>query len=197
MTLGTSARATFPLEPISILRWKNGRFDPLRSSHDAPSGRPDVSFRYKVVDFRDLDGERLLASERVGDNVIAILTRLRDRGDAVREVVRRISELEGSQRELALEQLIISGGIRRLEEFIEREARKVPLLDDIMDNKVLGREYKRGLQEGELTLLRRQIEKRFGAVPNGTRNARLAPARRDEPRRSTDVKPARFSGPAR
>jgi hypothetical protein len=31
---------------------------------------------------------------------------------------------------------------------------------------VLGREYKRGLQEGELTVLRRLIEKRFGAVPN-------------------------------
>jgi hypothetical protein len=30
---------------------------------------------------------------------------------------------------------------------------------------VLGREYKRGLQQGELTVLRRQIEKRFGAIP--------------------------------
>jgi hypothetical protein len=50
----------------------------------------------------------------------------------------------------------------------------MPLLDDISDNKVLGREYKRGLQEGrqvgiregQLIILRRQIEKRFGAIPN-------------------------------
>lgn len=142
---------------------------------------PDVSFRYRVVDIRELDGERLLASEQVGDNVIAILTRLRDREGAIHEIVRRISELEGSQRELALRQLIILGGLRRLEESIEREARKMPLLDDILDNKVLGREYKRGVeqgvqqgvlqgvqqgvQQGELTLLRRMIEKRFGAVP--------------------------------
>ncbi|MDQ2899173.1 MAG: DUF4351 domain-containing protein [Acidobacteriota bacterium] len=150
---------------------------------------PEVLFRYEVVDIRDLDGERLLASERVGDNVIAILTRLRDREGAIHEIVRKISELEGSERELALRQLVTLGGLRRLEEVIEREARKMPLLDDIMDNKVLGREYKRGLQEGvqegmqqgvregmqqgvregmrqgELTLLRRLIEKRFGAVP--------------------------------
>ncbi len=49
----------------------------------------------------------------------------------------------------------------------------MPLFIDILDNKVLGREFKRGLQEGiqegelkgELTVLRRLIEKRFGAMP--------------------------------
>jgi len=38
----------------------------------------------------------------------------------------------------------------------------MPILNDILDNKVLGREFKRG----ELTVLRRQIEKRFGAIPS-------------------------------
>ena len=42
----------------------------------------------------------------------------------------------------------------------------MPILNDILDNKVLGREFKRGVQEGELTVLRRQIEKRFGALPS-------------------------------
>ena len=37
----------------------------------------DVSFRYRAIDIRELDGERLLESEGVGDNVIAILARLR------------------------------------------------------------------------------------------------------------------------
>ena len=41
----------------------------------------------------------------------------------------------------------------------------MPILGDTLDNRVLGREYKRGLQEGELTVLRRVIEKRFGAIP--------------------------------
>lgn len=42
----------------------------------------------------------------------------------------------------------------------------MPILNDILDNKVLGREYKRGLQDGELTVLRRQVEKKFGPLPS-------------------------------
>ena len=38
----------------------------------------------------------------------------------------------------------------------------MPILNDLLDNKVLGREFKRG----ELTVLRRLIEKRFGAIPS-------------------------------
>jgi len=48
----------------------------------------------------------------------------------------------------------------------------MPIHIDILENKVLGREYKRGLQEGELKVLRRQIEKRFGPIP-GWAEARL------------------------
>jgi hypothetical protein len=70
-------------------------------------------------------------------------------------------------------QLLILAGLRRLEETVEREARKMPVHIDILANKVLGREFKRGLQEGrqegrqegELTVLSRLIERRFGAVP--------------------------------
>ena len=50
----------------------------------------------------------------------------------------------------------------------------MPILNDILDHEVLGREYKKGVQqgrqegrqEGELTILRRQIQKRFGTIPN-------------------------------
>ena len=126
----------------------------------------DVWFRYRAIDIRELDGERLLESEEVGDNVIAILARLRDHKDAVRRIVERIAGLVAAERETALGQLLILAGLRHLEETVEREARKMPILDDILDNKVLGREFKRGLQEGELTVLRRLIEKRFGAIPS-------------------------------
>jgi predicted transposase YdaD len=44
---------------------------------------PDLSFRYRLIDIRDLDGDRLLESEDLGDNVIAILSRLRDDRSAV------------------------------------------------------------------------------------------------------------------
>jgi len=81
----------------------------------------------------------------------------------------RIAGLVAAERETALGQLLILAGLRHFEETVEREARKMPILNDILDNKVLGREFKRG----ELTVLRRQIKKRFGAIP-GWAEERLA-----------------------
>lgn len=52
---------------------------------------PEFSFRYRAVDIRTLDGDRLLESTAVGDNVIAILTRLRDHKEAVRRIIERIA----------------------------------------------------------------------------------------------------------
>jgi hypothetical protein len=36
---------------------------------------PGFSFRYEVIDLRDVDGDTLLASDNLGDNVLAIVTR--------------------------------------------------------------------------------------------------------------------------
>jgi hypothetical protein len=126
---------------------------------------PDFSFRYRAVDIRTLDGDRLLESGEIGDNVIAILTRLRDHKEAVRRIVERIAGLPAAEREVSMGQLLVFSGLRHLEETVEQEARKMPIHIDILENKVLGREYRRGLQDGELTVLRRQIEKRFGPLP--------------------------------
>jgi hypothetical protein len=56
-------------------------------------------------------------------------------------------------------------GLRGLEEIVEEEARNVPVLNEILEHKVLGREFKRGRQEEALIMLRRLIEGRFGSVP--------------------------------
>jgi hypothetical protein len=89
---------------------------------------PSLKFRYESSDIRDFAGERLLESHHIGDNEVAILTRLRNR--------------------------------RRLEEVVEREARTMPVFNPIMDNKVLGREIKRGSVVSETKLPRRMIEAR-------------------------------------
>jgi hypothetical protein len=138
--------------------------EPLRM--DCELRGPGCWFRFESRDMRDLDGDRLLESPEVGDNVIAVLGRLRSENDAVRRIVERIAASTAAEREAALAQLLILSGLRRLEPTVEREVRKMPILKDIMDHQVLGREFKRGLLEGELTVLRRQIEKRFGAVPS-------------------------------
>lgn len=41
--------------------------------------------QYRVIDIRGLDGAELMASENLGDNLIAILTRLRDNGGGARD----------------------------------------------------------------------------------------------------------------
>jgi hypothetical protein len=148
---------------------------PLRM--DSELRGADVWFRYSVIDIRSVDGDRLLESPEVGDNVIAILARLRDHKDAVRRIVVKVAGLVAAEREVALGQLMILAGLRHLEETVEQEARKMPILNDILDHKVLGREFKKGLREGELKglqegelkgelkVIRRLMQKRFGALP--------------------------------
>lgn len=141
----------------------------------------NLSFEYQIADVRDFDGEQLLESSQTGDNVIAVLARLRDGREAVRRILARIALLERSDREVAFRQLMTLAGLRSLAGCVEQEASKMPILDDIMDHEVIGRERRRGIeigrkegrqegrqegqQEGELKLLCRQIEKRFGAIP--------------------------------
>src|SRR6516162_2855683 len=49
---------------------------------------PHLKYSFRLVDVRDLDGERLLKSGKVDDNIIALLTRIADQRKAVRLVVR-------------------------------------------------------------------------------------------------------------
>ena len=89
----------------------------------------------------------------------------------------RIAGLEPGERDAPLAQLMVLAGLRNLGSVIEEEAKKMPILNDILDHEVLGREYKKGLeagvqqgrqrgvQEGEAAMIRRQIAERFGAMP--------------------------------
>jgi len=130
---------------------------------------PDWFFEYRLIDIRSLDGERLLESGDVGDNVIAILARLRDDKEAVHKIVERIAGLAPAERETALTQLTILAGLRHLARTVEQEARNMPIDLDIRDHETLGpiiiEAERKARQEGDLTILRRLIEKRFGALP--------------------------------
>ena len=151
--------------------------EPLRMDSELAGEDLSFRYRYRLVDIRELDGERLLASGHAGDNILAILTGLRGSQETVQRILKAIAGLERPERELALEVLFLLAGLRELEETVEQEARKMPVFNDILENKVLGREFKRGraegiaegmkegVQRGELTLLRRQMVKRFGEIP--------------------------------
>jgi len=123
-----------------------------------------------LIDIRTLDGDRLLESDEVGDNVIAILAQLRDHKEAVRKIFARIAGLAAAERETALTQLLILAGLRHLATTVELEAQNMPIDLDIRDHEVIGPwiidAERKGERKGELTVLRRQIEKRFGAIPS-------------------------------
>lgn len=78
---------------------------PLRMESKLQS--TSVSFEYRLIDIRELDGTVLLESADVGDNIIAILARLRDHKEAVHRIVKRIAGLAATEREKALGQLFI------------------------------------------------------------------------------------------
>jgi hypothetical protein len=130
---------------------------------------PGLAFWFELVDIRELDGVRLLASRELGDNVLAVLTRLGSQPDIVRRVLKRIAVGPAGKRDLALAELLIIAGLRRLTDEVKREAEKMPILLDIMDNEVFGPLIRKGLKqgraEGQMELLVEMTEQRFGSIP--------------------------------
>ena len=134
---------------------------------------PDLSYRFHMVDIRDLDGEALLASRNLGDNVIAILTAIGSQPGTVRRILERIANGPAAERDEALAEFLILAGLRRLKDEVKKEARRMPIHLDIMDNELIGpliREKQKEAVEDARTghhieFFLGQIEKRFGRVP--------------------------------
>jgi predicted transposase YdaD len=138
---------------------------------------PWGTFRYRLIDIRELDGEPLLASGRLEDNVIAILMRLSDEREAVRQILARIRVAEPAELGTALEELTILAGLRKLGEVIRREIEQMPILDKLIDHDLLGPILRKGIRQGrkegkregkllgQRLVIGRLIEKRFGPVP--------------------------------
>jgi hypothetical protein len=68
---------------------------------------PGTFVRFDLVDIREMDGERLLASANFGDNVLALLTRLGEQREAVRRILEQIAARRPGEREEALAELFI------------------------------------------------------------------------------------------
>jgi hypothetical protein len=141
---------------------------PLRMTGDFHANG-ELVFRYRVVDIRELDGRKLLDSDGIGDNVLAILARLGDKREAVRHIVEKAARLDSPARRAALEQLSILAGLRKLAPLVKEEVSRMPITEDILKHEIIGPAYRQGrqegLQEGEMRILRRQLVTRFGQIP--------------------------------
>jgi predicted transposase YdaD len=116
------------------------------------------AFEYALIDIRDLDAAELLRSSRIEDNLLAVLTRLQDKIVMVREILARIGKLDDAQRQDALDLFLIISGLRRLELTVREEARKMPILNDILDHQVLGPAIRQGLEQGRREGLEKGLE---------------------------------------
>lgn len=173
---------TFASLPRQIVLYVG--YEPLRMP-DRLIGE-DIQFRYRAVDIRELDAEPLIESERVGDNVLAILARLRAQATDVKRILDRIAGAPVSQRERALRQLTILAGLRRLRSIIETETNAMPVVLDIMDHDLFGpvmREgiakgmkqgIEQGMKQGLLKTVRKLAERRFGKITPQTEERLLA-----------------------
>jgi predicted transposase YdaD len=109
----------------------------------------DFTYRYRLVDVRELDGDWLIESEAISDNMVGVLAGLRDPQQAVRRVLDKIAALSTGRRGPAFRQLRIISGMRpSMLEFVQQEARKMPILTDIREHPLFEQDYKRGLQKG-------------------------------------------------
>jgi hypothetical protein len=141
---------------------------------------PGLSFHYSLVDIRSLDGDLLLNSSHLGDNVIAILAGLRDHKEAIHKILERIAGLERAERDVALTQLTVLAGLRRLAGDVEREAQNMPIDLDIRDHETLGpiivraeqqamergmqRGLEKGVHQGELVVLTKWAREKLSTM---------------------------------
>ncbi len=146
----------------------------------------NLSFRYEVVDIRSIDCRELLDSPSLEENILAILCRIDNQKEVIQEILYRISELPIKARADALTRLVILSRLRRLETVVKTEAEEMSLTFNVMENDVLRplfmkaqmdseqigiqigeqRGEQRGEQKGEAKILTRQLQRRFGSVPD-------------------------------
>ncbi|MBF0415307.1 MAG: DUF4351 domain-containing protein [Magnetococcales bacterium] len=148
---------------------------------------PNLSFRYEVIDIRSIDCRELLDSPSLEENILAILCRIDNKQEVIREILCRISELPIKARADALTKLFILSRLRRLETIVKTEAEEMSLTFNLMENDVFRpiimkaqRDSEQiGRQDGEkkeaAKILTRQLQRRFGTVPDWA-NEKIAKA---------------------
>jgi len=72
---------------------------------------PRIEFTCRMVDIRSLDGEALIASSRVEDNVIAVLARLGNSREAVKRILLSIGQCGLKAAGRGVRGIDVSGGV--------------------------------------------------------------------------------------
>jgi len=91
----------------------------------------------------------LLASERIEDNILAVLAGLEDSVQGIRAILVRIKKLSEPVRQEALQHLLVTCGIRDLAEVCEKELKTMPITLDLSHDPLFASYIERGRLKGE------------------------------------------------
>ena len=130
--------------------------DPLRMSSRFET--PSMHFEFRLVDIREFEGEPLLASDDLGDNMLALLTET-DRLEVMQRVEEKIRGLPAGQKDDAVRLFVVLSGLRDLEQPAKEIRRQ---MIDIMENEVL----RPAVLKGEIEIILTLLEDKFAAVPD-------------------------------
>ena len=135
---------------------------------------------YSLADVRSLNATALLKSNRIEDNILAVLAGLENSVEGVRMILARIAQLKEPRRGEAMQHLLLTCGVRGLADVCEKELRTMPIAMNALDHDPLFASYirrgklegekeglKKGLKEGQMrgfSLVQLQLEKRFGPL---------------------------------
>ena len=146
---------------------------------------PNLQFSYQLIDIRTFPADALLESDSLADNLLAILCHANNTHTVIAQILEKIAQLPRHDREDALTKLFILSGLRNFEPLILQELNSMSTSFDIRDNSFLfgifqqghlegiqqgiqqGHQQgvQQGVQQGEATILQRQLERKFGVLP--------------------------------
>jgi hypothetical protein len=160
---------------------------PMRMADHLDLGGIQVS--YDLIDIRKLELEPLLKSRNPGDYALALLAR--GGIERLREIIEKADSLPGLRRQRALTQMAILSGLQGASERLTMELTAMGISVDIDQNvflrdirdsakaagiaegKIVG--IAEGRVEGMVTIVREQMEAKFGPLPKWARD-RMAKA---------------------
>ena len=114
---------------------------------------------YTLMDIRDMDARKLMASGRAGDLALAMLAG--GGPEQVFEIAKRASELKGAERQRALSQLVLLSGLRRLTGRLRMELKTMGITTDFYKNTFV----QDAMRDARANMLRGQLDTKFGKLP--------------------------------
>ena len=115
---------------------------------------------YRLMDIRDMDARKLMASGRPGDLALAMLA---GGGPAnMLEIAKQANGLKGADRQRVLSQLVLLSGLRRLTGRLRMELKAMGITTDIFYKNEFVQD---AIRDDRANLFRGLLETKFGKLP--------------------------------